>query len=850
MTRTQFGYATVSLLALVLASPAVAQGSPANSQASANAQADDDADGKAQDTGGIGDIFVTATRQTTNLQDTPIAITAVTSEELEERGLDSVADLSAVVPNAQFRRVQGAFGPGVTTFIRGLGTTDTSLGGEAAVSYYIDDVYYPILLGSNFDLLDIDHIEVLRGPQGTLFGRNALAGAVNIVSRQPQLGEASGYAEVTLGDYSRLDLRAGINLPIGQTAALMISGLSKQRTGYQKVLDFTCELRRRGTPELAGTFPLFDPQLASNPSFTPDNCVIGHQGGEDVRAVRGSFRWEPTSDVTVTLSADKTWDNSENPADTLVNLITTGLPAWITSQAAYFGMTYDNRFDPGDPFLSYVSYVDRIAAGTVVPNSAFYNGRATRGGNIIDPINHLRHWGVSGKLEWALTPELDLTMIYGHREMDETHSFDNDGGVLVGEHVASAIGEHYDNAEIRLAGHYDWADFVLGAFYFDAFGYFHATNYSVVGSAVRAVDTTYEPNSKAVFANTTLHPFEFPLSIVLGGRYSWDKKHVDYTNYNDVPPHPNSSDIIFQVVPQQDKFTWKVGLNYDVNEHAMVYASVATGNSLPGYNPRPLQPSHVVQFDGNDNLAYELGAKLDLFDRRARFNAAVFYTDFNNRPTGIGGADALIDPNTGQPAVGNQQLIPLEGGPDGSTRCSPTTVPAGTGIVCLTRTYYVNVPATVRGAELEYTIEPIDRLTINGSVGWSKFKSPDIAARTVNRRQFNPFWTANAGIAYEIPAEALQGSFTPRIDWAYQSSEVISGTSTKYNDLNGARSIVNARLTYDNDEYDFTVAAGVTNLFDKFYYLNWFDYQAFGRPNTQAQPGAPRQWYLTVSKRF
>jgi len=835
MNLRQFGPSTIPLLALMLASPALAQSAPQGRQ--------DDADND-------GDIVVTATRLPTKLQDTPIAITAVTSEQLEERGVKSVADLSAVVPNAQFRRVQGAFGPGVTTFIRGLGTTDTSLGGEAAVAYYIDDVYYPILLGSNFDLLDIDHIEVLRGPQGTLFGRNALAGAVNIVSKQPEFGEASGYADVTVGEYNRHDLRAGFNLPLGDNAAVMISGVSKERRGYQRVLDFTCELRRRGTPQLAGTFPLYDPQLASNPSFTPDNCVIGHQGGEDVRALRGSFRWRPIDSVTLTLSADKTWDNSENPADTLVNINTTGLPAWITSQAAFFGMTYDQRFMTGDPFKTYVSYVDRIAPGTVVPNSAFYNGRATRGGNIIDPINHLRHWGVSGKLEWGLAPDIDLTLIYGHREMDETHAFDNDGGVLVGEHVASAIGEHYDNAEVRLAGRTGWADWVVGAFYFDAFGYFHATNYSVVGSAVRAVDTTYEPNSKALYANATLHPFDVPLSLVLGGRYSWDHKFVDYTNYNDVPPHPNSSDIIFQVEPRQRKFNWKVGLNYEVTEDVLLYASVATGNSLPGYNPRPLQPSHIVQFDGNDDRAYEMGAKLDLFDRRARFNLAAFYTDFNNRPTGIGGADALIDPNTGQPAVGNQQLIPLEGGPAGSTRCSPTTVPAGTGIVCLTRTYYVNVPATVRGAELEYTLNPIDRLTINGAVGWSKFKSPDIAARTVNRRQGNPFWTANAGIQYEIPAEVLHGTVTPRFDWAYQSSEVISGTSTKYNALNGARSIFNARLTYENQDYDFTVAGGVTNLFNKFYYLNWFDYQAFGRPNTEAQPGAPRQWYVTVSKRF
>src|SRR6185312_11061264 len=131
----------------------------------------------------IGEIVVTATRMATNLQDTPIAITAVTAEALEERGVTGVSELTSLVPNAQFRRTQGAFGPGVSASIRGVGQADTSLAVEPAVAFYLDDVYYPLLLGSNFDLLDIDHIEVLRGPQGTLFGRNSLAGAVNIVSR-------------------------------------------------------------------------------------------------------------------------------------------------------------------------------------------------------------------------------------------------------------------------------------------------------------------------------------------------------------------------------------------------------------------------------------------------------------------------------------------------------------------------------------------------------------------------------------------------------------------------------------------------------------------------------------------
>ena len=178
--------ASASTLAFMAMAPAAQAGVQATTGAQAQA-APGDAQASDQTQSDIQDIVVTATHQPTNQQSTPIAITAVTSDQLQERGLKSTADLSAVVPNATFRRAQGAFGPGVTAFIRGIGQSDTSLGSEPAVAYYVDDVYYPLLLGSNFDLLDLDHIEVLRGPQGTLFGRNALAGAVNIVSKQPSL---------------------------------------------------------------------------------------------------------------------------------------------------------------------------------------------------------------------------------------------------------------------------------------------------------------------------------------------------------------------------------------------------------------------------------------------------------------------------------------------------------------------------------------------------------------------------------------------------------------------------------------------------------------------------------------
>jgi iron complex outermembrane recepter protein len=388
---------------------------------------------------------------------------------------------------------------------------------------------------------------------------------------------------------------------------------------------------------------------------------------------------------------------------------------------------------------------------------------------------------------------------------------------------------------------------VGGVFYFEAEGTQHASLIQASIGGQRALFTTYDPTSKAVFANATIRPFGDRWSFILGGRYSKDEKVVNFTNLADTSPSP--TDIRFIVIPEQSKASWKAGVNYQLNDDILLYTSAASGNSLPGYNPRPLQTTQVFQFDGNDDVAYEVGAKLDLFNRSVRLNTAVFYTDFKNRPTAIGGAEATLDANN-RVLAGNQQLIPLPGGPPGSTQCSTQTLPGNTGIVCIGRTYYRNLPASVRGAELEYTVSPTRALAINGSVGWSKFWSPDIAARTVNKRQGNPFWTANAGVQYQFGVNAIGGTVTPRLDWTYESSQIVSGTSTKYNYLMPSRSVFNTRVTYDNDDRNFTIAAGVTNLFDKFYYVNVFDYQGLGYPQTDAQPARPREWYVSLKKRF
>jgi iron complex outermembrane receptor protein len=201
---------------------------------------------------GLQEVVVTARYRQENLQTTPLAITALSVESLEQRSLANVDDVGLAIPNAYMRPPVSNFGPTQTIGLRGIIQTDFSYAFEPAVGVYIDDVYHGTLTGSSMDLLDLERLEVLRGPQGTLFGKNSLGGAIRLVSRKPQ-GDNTGSVEVTYGQYDRIDLKAvGDFALIPDKAFVRVVGLSRQRDGYGKRLDFTCEMRRRGTlPALA-----------------------------------------------------------------------------------------------------------------------------------------------------------------------------------------------------------------------------------------------------------------------------------------------------------------------------------------------------------------------------------------------------------------------------------------------------------------------------------------------------------------------------------------------------------------------------------------------------------------------
>ncbi len=713
------------------------------------------------------------------------------------------------------------------------------------------------MFGSIFDLLDLDHVEVLRGPQGTLFGRNALAGAVNLVGRAPDTHEASAYAEATTGEFNRLDMRAGFNLPLSDTLAVRVSAAARRRTGYQEMLDFRCQMILQGTPAQAGNFPFREGLLIDSANYSPKNCVVGHLGGEDVHAARAQALWEIAPRVKFTLTGDWSNDQSENAADQLVAVNPTTANAnanlrAITAQYTVPGgpaFAYDSRFVTGNPYTTYATYGDPNPAGAVIPGSTFYNGSVLRGGFRYQAISPVLNWGLSAKLVYGITDHIDLTVVGGYRKIDTTFSFDVDGSPLAVENTRNNTGEQHTSGEVRLSGTSRWVDWVGGLFYYRGNGFVHTTLVSPYNNLQRYQNNIYDPDSRAGYVNFTVRPLS-RLGLTLGGRYSDDKKPVSYSNLQDANPAGN---IIFGVTPRDSRFDWKAGANFDLTEQTMLYASAATGFRLPSFNSRPLQPDQVAQIPGDDILSYELGVKTDVLDRRLRVNATAFYTDYRTRPAGVSGQEYLIGPN-GQPVAGQQVAIPLAGGPAGSTSCrtlSAAEIAAGTpGFQCIGRTYYTNTPGKVRGAEAEITARPIDRLSIDASMGYSKFSSADLdSPGRVNHRLVGvPDWTASAGAQYEIPTQRLRGSLTPRLDWFYQGSIVYSAISTTYNQP--AYGVFNAHVTYENASRNTSVSLGATNLFDKFYYRNFFIYQELGYPNVNAQPAPPREWFLTIRRNF
>ena len=736
-------------------------------------------------------VVVTAQYREQSLQDTPLAITAVNAAMLEARSQTDIAAVAQQAPNVTLRPLGGSFGPSMGASIRGIGQYDFNPALEPGVGVYIDDVYYSSLTGAQFDLLDLERVEILRGPQGTLFGKNTIGGAIRLISRAPN-GDGSGYLSATYGSRNRVNVRGSVDFSLVEDKLFArISGVSKSQDGYVDIVDFQCA-NPTSTPAL--------PIEAAN-----SNCILGQEGGVSYQAVKGIFRLLASERVEVTLTADYTNDDSEGSPVTLLSTNVAGVQD--------FDVPYDDRFIPDDPYVSYGTFAIRDG---VYPG---YDGFAA------EVRSKYEGWGGAMTVDAELSDNLSIKSITGYREFDTYWSGDPDVSPLSLILSEEYLSNWQFSQELRLSGQMldDMLDFTLGGYYFDAettyanrvsFPYIGVPGYDFLG------DDPVTSTTKAAFAHLELHPTD-RLGITGGIRYTDDKKTYNYTRVNpDGSPNPAVGNLDGESgTYTEDRFDYRIGIDYDLSDDIMVYVQRSTGFKGGGVNPRPYLPEQVQPFASETVTANEIGIKMMLADRAVRLNLAGFYNKYKDIQLTL-----LSCPQFNPP-----------GFPDSF----PCAVPQNAG------------DATIQGFEAETEIRPVEGLLIDGSLSYidAHYTAIDPAAASPTGPQVGnvlgntPEWKGSFGIQYEIPLGS--GSITPRFDASYRS-EIYTGSGNTDRTLIDGYWLANARLTYHNDPGDWDMSLEVQNLFDEFYYVTIVDPGAF----RWAQPSRPREWAVTIRKRF
>lgn len=210
-------------------------------------------------------IIVTAQFREQSVQDTPLAITAISGETLDERGQTSVTDIGAYAPNVNITQANAIQGNAVSAFIRGIGQEDSNFALEPGVGIYVDDVYLGTTFGASIDLVDLSRVEVLRGPQGTLAGKNSLGGAIKLYSTPPS-DFFEGFVEASYGRFDNIGLRASVNVPLADGVATRLSANYRRDDGYFEERDFGCANPGQGIEPTGGA---------------DSNCVLGRAGGQE-----------------------------------------------------------------------------------------------------------------------------------------------------------------------------------------------------------------------------------------------------------------------------------------------------------------------------------------------------------------------------------------------------------------------------------------------------------------------------------------------------------------------------------------------------------------------------------------
>lgn len=639
MTRKFATFACGLMACSALTTPAFAQ----DTQEDAAATKDDNV------------IIVTATRRAQDVQDIPLAVTAIAPQQLEAQRVVNIQQIAALAPSFTASQAQLASGS-VVLRVRGVGTTSNNIGFESAVGIFIDGAYQARPGVALSEFVDVERVEVLRGPQGTLFGRNTSAGALNITNVRPDVTEFSGFVNAEYGNFDEKSLQGAINVPIVEdTVALRLTGAYRQRDGFLTVVDRT-------------------------------GREIGDTNDVDQWLVRGQIGWDTESGLRGRIIAD--YSKSKSSCCGAIELFQTPLVGAGAFAAVGLGANGGN----GQPFVS-TSRVDQAGFEQALDNRIVSANFA--------PVADIDNYGVTGELEFPISDSADLIFIGSYRKYQSFENYDSDFTGLDIFNV-DALNLEIDNwtAELRLQGEAieGKLNYMIGGFYSDeqidqtqqfALGADFDRNFgaflgaaagatplqSLVGVSPAGTRTTnrFQQDAKS-YAVFTHNSFEITdgLELTLGARYSWEEKSGGFSQVstnNTVCPAtlgrlgaigminpalvpafigigcfgftapanlPQAAALplprTFQSTFEDEELIYTVKLGYEISPFVSSYASFTHGYKAGGIN---LDTTAAVgganpSFQSEEVDAYELGVKAQTPDRSVTVNVAAFLEQFSN----------------------------------------------------------------------------------------------------------------------------------------------------------------------------------------------------------------------------
>ncbi|HKE44962.1 MAG TPA: TonB-dependent receptor [Steroidobacteraceae bacterium] len=745
--------------------------------------------------GTLGEVIVTARKFEENLQTTPIAVTAFTGSELENRQIFRTDRLDEVVPNLQFANNAPLAGNNSSSavFIRGIGQTDPTSTVDPGVGLYIDDVYMGTSVGANMELRDIASVQVLRGPQGTLFGRNTIGGAIVMTTKDPG-HELGGELKLGGGSDSLIDAFGAIDVPFSENVRSRFTAGLRKQDGYVHRPDGE-DLGDTNTYTLTAKL-VFEPSDRFEGKFLADYTKSDENGSPLVFAA-----YNEAASFGRNASADA------------------GCPGFTD-------ITGDGR--PDFNSLPRVPMIDDPRCANDFQNAGPYHNNGTA------PLtSQLENWGGSLNLTFNLTGALALKSISSYRGISWEGNRDADNTPLPILHTAYDVDGWQWSQELQLLYQQGNIKGVFGAYYFDQ-GSDDVVTVTLnppappPGPNLDSDNNKVENESWAVFTQWTF-TFAEHLDLTVGGRYTEDKKgsFPDQFDYST----PNVKQVPVQWYRDTfSKFTPSGSIAWRFTEQAMVYASYSEGFKGGGWNshfnqppPTPAFLAVVQEFQPEEAETFEVGAKFDLAGNTLRLNVAGFTTDYKDLQVTYRG-----------PVLPPPQISGV----------APFLVNAG--------------KASADGGELELTYAPTTDWILEASVGYLDAKLDELNFNPIaappatlvegNKLPYAPEWQAHAGIQYTAHAGSIL--IIPRVDVSYQDTTFFDAANTPDIAQLDSITVYNASLRFEPEKGPWGVTLGVNNASDETYPIAGNSSLDTGSGYAEIAYSRPREYFAILTYDF